>query len=193
MFYDYEDIKATVRIEQAMVWLKLTFHKEGEHWRGVCPACGGDDDRALVIHPVRHVFHCKTADYGGSVLDLVMHVKGMRLKEAAKFLIEHRDKKPEKKVEKKVEEPTEGFQPLKGLLFEHEDVQALGLSAEDAERLGIGYCVRGYYKGHIVAPIRTDTGHLVVYAIISDAKKLPEKLHWPTSNVVPITEAKKRA
>ena len=62
----------------------------------------------------------------------------------------------------------------------HDAVQALGLSAVDATRLGIGYAPKGVLKGRVLLPIRTSEGTLVGYAGYSDklqpALKLPSKL-----------------
>jgi DNA primase len=193
-FYDYEAIKRDISIERAMVYLKLKFHKEAAQWRGACPTCGGDD-RTLAINHERNVFHCKAADIGGSVLDLVMHVKECRLKEAAQFLLDNFEKKTALTTPKKNKERTkpEGFEPLSHLAHEHESVQDLGFPVEVAESIGIGFASRGLMRSFVAIPLRKDDGTLVGYIGIPPGTKAKVPSTWHglhPSNVVPL---KKRA
>lgn len=182
---DFSAIKRDITIEHAMVYLSLKSHKDVNGWRASCPVCESEDDLSLNIE--RNVFTCHTSGESGSVIDLVAHIKGIGIKDAAKFLLDNFTKKKPKEPEPQAELST-GFQPLKGLSFDHEKVQELGISAKDAERLGIGYCSKGYYRNMVVAPIRLPDGHLVAYAAISLDKEMPETLHWPETNVIPLTK-----
>ncbi len=60
-------------------------------------------------------------------------------------------------------------------------VEALGLSQETAETLGIGYAPKGMTKGYVDIPIRLPTGELTGHIGITEAK-LPKEFHL--SNVV---------
>jgi len=197
MFVNFKEVKETISIELAMVFLNLKgLTPEDGAYRGECTVCRAGS-RSLVITPEKSAFYCHAAKKGGDVISLVAHLHGTSMKEAASWLLERSTKskkpeRPEPKPPKPTPPPTpKGFTPLKDLRYEHEAVQSLGLTPHDAERMGVGYCFRGYYKGHVVAPIRLEDGHLVVYAIISKEKKMPETLHWPESNVVPLS--RKRA
>lgn len=207
-YYDFEKIKKDVSIERSLIYLKLKFKKDDNGWRAECPQCGGE--RSLAINPIKNVYFCHEADKGGDVLSFVSHVLDIGVKEAAKFLLEHSTKKETKKTsqvsqvkkgtvpQKSVEErgaipiPTgKGFSPLQHLIYQHPKVQAFGLEPDEAKRMGIGYCAKGYYKSHVVAPLRLDDGHLVVYAILSPEKPMPKTLNWPATNVIPL-KLKKR-
>ena len=73
------------------------------------------------------------------------------------------------------------FPPLDYLEADHITVEALGLSQETAEALGIEYAPKGMMKGYVAIPIRLPTGELTGYIGIIEAK-LPEEFHL--SNVV---------
>jgi hypothetical protein len=60
-------------------------------------------------------------------------------------------------------------------------VEALGLSQDTAEALGIGYAPKGMTKDYVAIPIRLPTGELTGYIGITEAK-LPKEFHL--SNVV---------
>lgn len=49
------------------------------------------------------------------------------------------------------------------LLADHEAVQALGLSKEQAVRLGIGFAPKGIMRGRICFPLRDPEGKLLGY------------------------------
>ena len=198
-YYDFEKIKRDVPIERSLIYLKLKFTKDDNGWRVDCPKCGGD--RSIAINPVKNVYFCHEAGTGGDVLSFVSHLLDVGVKDAAKFLLEHSAKPEAKKTvppktEKAAKAPelakseTSGFQPLSHLVFENDLVQDLGISAEDAEALGIGYTSRGLLKGHVCVPVRLADGTLAGYVGIH-AGKVPEKWHGlkPT-NVIPL---KKRA
>jgi hypothetical protein len=55
-------------------------------------------------------------------------------------------------------------------------VEALGLSQETAEALGIGYAPKGMMKGYVAIPMRLPTGELTGYIAITEAK-LPKEFH----------------
>lgn len=151
--------------------------------------CKQGGSRAIVITPDKNAFYCHAAKKGGDVISLVAHIHGCGMKEAASWLQEKSTKKkatPPKK-EAKVDND---FQPLSHLVFEHDLVQALGITSDDASTLGIGYASRGLMKGYICIPVRDETGFLNGYVGIREGKT-PKQWHYPPSNVVPIT--KKRA
>jgi hypothetical protein len=55
------------------------------------------------------------------------------------------------------------LEPLGYLQHEHEAVQALGLTPEQAKRLGIGYSPKGTMCGRVCFGIRDETGKLICY------------------------------
>jgi hypothetical protein len=62
------------------------------------------------------------------------------------------------------------FPPLDYLEADHITVEALGLSQETAEALGIGYAPKGMMKGYVAIPIRLPTGELTGYIGIIEGK-----------------------
>ena len=182
-------IKATTSIEQVMVWLGLKFHKEGSGWRASCPVCDGAE-RSLAIDIEENTFYCHEAHEGGSVLDLVMHVKNVGLIDAAKFIEKSKAKKTpeEPKHEKKQEQKHDGFNPLSHLAHEHKDVQAMGFPPEVATALGIGFASRGLMRGFVALPLRDEQGVLTGYVGVPAGTevKTPTTWHGIHTNVVPI-------
>jgi DNA primase len=204
MFIDFKEVKRLVSVERAMIYLSLKGLKaEQGSYRGECPSCKDSGSRALVITPEKESFYCHHAKKGGDVISLVAHLHGTSMKESASWLLDRHGKTkekatvPQKKVEERPKSPgisknenPGNFQPLSHLQFDHENVRAIGISAEDAERLGIGYTARGLLKGHVCIPVRLEDGTLSGYVGIQSGK-VPKEWHGlkPT-NVVPL---KKRA
>ena len=194
MYYDFAKIKADIPIERSLIYLKLKFTKDENGWRLDCPKCGGE--RSIAINPLKNVFFCHDAETGGDVLSFVSHVLDVGVKEAARFLLDHSGKPeakrtvpPKSEERPKTQPATDAFQPLSHLVFEHDMVQDLGISVEDAEALGIGYTNRGLLKGHVCVPVRLPDGVLTGYVGIHKGK-VPLTWHYPKSNVVHL---KKRA
>jgi len=73
------------------------------------------------------------------------------------------------------------FPPLDYLEADHITVEAVGLSQETAEALGIGYAPMGMMKGYVAIPIGLPTGELTGYIGITEGK-VPKEFHL--SNVV---------
>lgn len=72
---------------------------------------------------------------------------------------------------------------------DHEAVLALGLNAEDAQRLGIGHAPKGTKSGYVLVPLRTDDGTIVDYWGIRATDtgyevKLPKNWEPVSTNVV---------
>jgi hypothetical protein len=187
MFINFKEVKELISVERAMIFLELKGLKaENGSYRGGCPACRDGGSRALAITPAQSAFYCHAAKKGGDVISLTAHLHGTSMKEAASWLLAKSAKstKPEK-----VEPKAGDFAPLTHLIFDHEKVRAIGLSPQEAEALGIGYSSRGYYKGEVVVPVRTDTGHLAGYIPIMAGIKLPKTWHLPKTNVVHLKRA----
>ncbi len=184
---NFAQIKATTSIEQVMVWLKLKFHKEGSGWRATCPVCDGAE-RSLAIDIEENHFYCHEAHEGGSVLDLVMHVKGVSLIDAAKFIEKSKAAKKEPEPSPAPAANGDGFKALAHLSHDHKDVQAMGFPPEVATALGIGFASRGLMKSHVAIPLRTEQGTLVGYiGLPPDTEaKVPDQWHGIHTNVVPL-------
>jgi len=174
-FLDFAEIKASHPIEDVVQRLELNVNKSQKSWRGKCPTCESSGDRNLSISTDRNVFYCFTDGKGGDQLQLVAHVKGMTVKEAAEWLQGPASPKPGNSKEKTTKaEPSEGFKALEYLVHDHEAVLALGFEPDDAQRLGIGYCPRGIFKGKVAIPVRLASGKLAGYLAVTDVV-LPPK------------------
>jgi hypothetical protein len=62
------------------------------------------------------------------------------------------------------------------LEFDHVTVESLGIAADTAQALGIGYAAKGLMKGYVALPIRLSTGELTGYIGITEGK-VPKESH----------------
>ncbi len=185
-FLDFQQLKEAFDFDDAIEFLGLKLNAENNQLRGKCPACNSGGARGLVITPGRG-FYCFGSKKGGDQIALVAHVKGIGMREAAELVQAGTststvpDKRPER-----TDNATKGLSPLDYLDPTHEDVEALGLTAEDAEKLGAGYANKGVLRGLIALPMRDEHGTLLGYFGAAEGRM--GKLNFP--NVVPF---KKRA
>ena len=150
------EIKANLKIEHvAKVFLKLT--PENGTYRAPCPACNAGGERAIVITPKQGVFYCFHAKTGGSVIDLVAHVKDMSTQEAVEYLQE--------------EKPPNGFDYVK---YRESLAPAPGVPEDVSKALGIGVAQKGVHRGRIAFPLFDENGKFLVYASASDIR-LPKQ------------------
>jgi DNA primase len=190
-YIPFDELKQRASYEDAVEMLGLQLQTRGAQFRGRCPACKGEDKdshRALAVTPGKG-FYCWQSHVGGDQIDLVMHVLGISKNAAAQRLAEHvgmvtqrnsntssRNKNVPPKPESAAgEEGTKTFGPLSYLDPAHEAVGQLGIAAEDAERMGIGFAPKGILRGTVAVPIRTETGHLVGYIGLTEIAKLPKE------------------
>ena len=82
---DFTAVKARVTYNDVLRFLDLHGKKVSDQWRGKCPACNTDNDRALVLTAGRGAY-CHATKSGGDVIWLVSHVRGIGVKEAAQQL-----------------------------------------------------------------------------------------------------------
>lgn len=183
---DFQDIKARIRIEDAIPFLGLNLKRTTNgQLRGKCPACDSDNERALVVTPSKGAY-CFNEKRGGDLLWLVSHVKGIGVRQAAQELAAHfltepqeprRSKQSGTGAAKESQQATGNVTLMPLSYLDHS--QAFGLDEETAKALGIGFAAKGLMRSRIAIPIRTDTGKLVGYVGIEpDADvKLPTKFH----------------
>lgn len=165
---DFQALKKQVSIKEVAVSFLGLELKEGEYnLRGACPACGTDNQRALVITPERGLYYCFIAQKGGDLISLVSHVRDISLKQAAMALAEAYMKQER-------ETATDDLQPLAHLDFEHPLVEALGFHAV-SKRVGIGYASKGLMRSCVAVPIRDPSGKLLGYIGLKDEVKVPSK------------------
>lgn len=171
-FVDFAEVKANNPIKDVADRLGLELKKSGNQLRGQCPS-GEGGERAFVITPSKGVWYSFALERGGDVLALVELVNGCSTKEAAQFLsetvpLEKREKRQSSQGEER------GFRPLDYLDPDHAAVEALGIEADAAQQLGVGYAPRGILRGKVAIPIRTEDGTLAGYIGIIEAT-LPPK------------------
>ena len=164
-YIDFQEVKALADIVTVANWLGL----ELKHNRGQCSVNEGDK-RELVLTPEKNLFYCFGCKEGGDQIKLVSHICQIDQKQAAQHIMTRfHGYTPAKK----------GLPPdgLDYLDHAHESVQALGLSRDKAEELGIGWASRGTMRNHLLIPLRDKTGHLLGYLGYGESGiKLPKNL-----------------
>ena len=160
-YIDFGELKANTQIEDVIGLLQLTMTQQGNQWRGPCPACGSESDRALVVTPSKQAYFCFAAEEGGDVIAFVAHIRGTAMKAAADFIVDHLttiDDPPPERVTK-----PESFEPLDYLVTDHEKLATLGLKPETCNHFGAGYAPKGILRGRLAIPIHDAEGVLIGY------------------------------
>lgn len=165
---DFKNVRDNVQIDRVADWLgvQLTKRFMSAELRGTCPRNGGGK-RALVINTKLNRWSCWAPECqrerdlaNGDAIQLVMKLRQIPARDAALQLQAHflnhlyrQDFSPQEKLAK-VEEK---------LIFDHEAVQALGLSPDQARMLGIGFMKGGTMPGRVLVPVRTREGQALGY------------------------------
>jgi DNA primase len=192
---DFQVIKERVTIEEAAQSLGLLLTKSNAQFRGPCPACQTGGPRALVITPAKGLFYCFSAGIGGDLIAMWGHAQKCSLADAgrqieATFRIGNVTSAPVNRTPVTVPDappaPQQtGLKALDYLEPDHPSVVAAGFDPDEAAALGIGYAGKGLMRGTVAVPIRDDTGTLLGYIGVTEARCPPKGL-LPQSNVVPI-------
>lgn len=175
---DFKSIRDTVDIIRVAEWLgiKLTKRFMGEQMRAECPMNGGGK-RALVITPSINRYYCFANECreGGDAVQLTAKVLKIPLRDAAlklqaQFLngTYRQDFSSQEKLAK-VEEK---------LAYEHDCVQALGFSPEQARALGIGYMAGGTMPKRLLVPIRNREGDTLGFIGLSPDADIKRPKAW---------------
>jgi DNA primase len=195
-YVDFKAIKAAVSIEDAANLLKLLLKKSGVQLRSACPACSNDDERTIVLTPARGLFYCFDAKVGGDCIALVQHITGLDAKDAASYLAPQEQSRSSQisrtskatvpqAARAETTAPKKEFDPqaFAGKLAFSDEVEALGISEEDATRLQIGFT-----RGKVYLPIRNEDGSISGFVGFADGQlKMPPQ--WIGTNVVKLKRA----
>ncbi|MBW8034391.1 MAG: toprim domain-containing protein [Planctomycetes bacterium] len=160
---DYERIKRELSIERVLreYGMSLDLKKSGSQLYGRCPIHNGDNPRAFNVSLEKNLWNCFTHCGGGSVIDLLMAIENVGVREAAQIGndllgICYEEGRPAGSV----------LKPLRFRLTlepDHNYQKSRNISPETAQYFGIGYCNRGIMTGRIAIPIHDVDGNLVAY------------------------------
>ena len=212
-FIDFAALKAAVTLDQVAELVGLTLKQEGSQFRTACPACKQGGDRAIVLTPAKGLFYCFSAKKGGDCIGLAAHIMSVGNNDAANFLVDQlgtdtvipdkgtgtvskdRAKRPEKatapqKPEGRKQPAPAPFDPEKfaANLAYSDEVAALGISEEDATRLGIGWHPK---RKKVYFPVRNPDASLSGFIGCDASEKLILPPQWlaGAANVVRLKRA----
>lgn len=187
-YIDFADLKARVKIEDVAKWLELELKASNNQFRCPCPGCNEGGDRALAITPAKQSFYCFAEKTGGDLIKLVAHVRGIGQREAAEEIAAaFLTPKQEKCVERAPEPRQSGFDPdayAAGLEHDHPAVEAVGLGAEVAKALSIGFASKGILAGTVAVPVRLSDGTVAGFIGLTEIARLPKRWNL-TPKIVP--------
>jgi len=192
-FIDFAALREAVPIDSVASILPLKWKQEGNQLRATCPHHGGE--RGLAITPEKGLFVCMATSKGGDCISLYAHVNGCTMFQAAQALQEEFGTVPNRTipngtvskeratVPQKPEGRTEKSQPASAPSFDPEkfaeklcysdEVAALGISEDDAERLGVGFHSQ---RKSVYFPVRNPDHSISGYIGIKDGQaKMPPK------------------
>jgi len=197
-FLDFAEIKQRVSLEQAMQFLDLRLKRSGAQFRGCCPVHEGGD-RTFVVTPDKGFF-CFQSKQGGDVIACVAHVRNCSQREAAEMLASHfritgtvpegrkgtsskeEYSPPQPRQERAGKAPQFDPDAFAAKLQYTPEVEALGLSQEDAERIGVGWHPQ---RKAIYLGFRNPHGSWSGWMKFSEGE-LVMPPSWISTNVVPM-------
>ncbi|MCH7574818.1 MAG: toprim domain-containing protein [Candidatus Marinimicrobia bacterium] len=164
MTIDFERIKRELPIKEVLTKYGLLrdLKQRGSQLYGPCPLHGGDNPQAFNVSLEKNLWNCFTHCRGGSVVDLLMALEKVDVREAGKLGYEMLG------VEMKAGASSpSGPRPLDFTLsldYEHPYLKSRNIDLGTAKYFGVGHCDRGIMAGRIAIPIHDDRGKLVAYA-----------------------------
>lgn len=173
---DFKQLALDIDVEQVADWLGLKLTNKANNIRTECPTCGGDD-RTLQIFPETNSFRCYKAEISGDVISFYGHCRNYTgMYRAAKELAEHFHTADAAGSPTAPQKPVGRTQPAtapkKELVFDPASfaskltyVPDLGISEEEATRLGIGE-----HRGKLYIALRDDFGHTAGFVAVEHPK-----------------------
>ena len=175
---DIKHVRDTVDIVRVAEWLGLQLTKKvfSEQLRAPCPVHDGGK-RALVVTPSISRYYCFANECreGGDAVQLTANVLKIPMRDAALKLQSqflngtYRQDFTQQEKLAKVEEK---------LVFEHEEVQKLGLTPDQAKQLGIGWMQGGTMPKKLLLPVRSRDGDCIGYIGIPSGTDLKVPKTW---------------
>ncbi len=202
MRLDFKAIAESVDVEAVARQMGVPLKRSANELRAACPACETDDDRSLAVYPETNSYRCFAASLSGDSISLWAHLNGYTgMYRAAKELAElfphatasgtakttdpEREtvpatppQKPEARTVAPRAQPAPAFDPdeYAAKLQYTEQVSDLGISQEDAARLGVGYMSSGLHRGRVVFCVRNPDGSISGFVGVNPADiKLPQR------------------
>jgi CHC2 zinc finger len=182
---DFPGIKRASPIVKVAQLLNLDLKRDGNGFRCPCPV-GGGDHRAIRITPGHQnndgslgAWYCHSCSDGGDAIKLYAHIKACNNYDAAAELAKRFNVEPSAPTRAPQPPGAEGLKALDYLTTNHELIEALGLSAEVCEAIGIGYANKGTMNGRIAVPIRLQDGTLIGYFGIATKPEQKPLLKFP--------------
>ena len=159
---DYDFIKENLSIKQVLKEYGYLRHLKinGNKLYGSCPIHNGDNPRAFNVTQDKNLWNCFTRCGGGSVLDLIMKIEKVGVKQAAQIgygLLGIKNDSDNKSKKCKPLDFKLSLDP------DHPYLHRRGVNPETASYFGIGYCDQGIMKGRIAIPIHDRKNNLVAY------------------------------
>ena len=186
---DFKALKASVSIRDVLDrygYLDKLEEKKAGTLVGPCPIHGGTGKASFNVDVGKNVFNCFSKCGGGNVLDLVMKVEGIEIREAGEKIADwfglsferngqagkgRNSAKVSEKTELAADHQADGDKinpplerPLQNLNPDHRYLTERGLTLPTIQRFGVGYCSRGMMRGRIAIEIHNVTGDIVAYA-----------------------------
>src|SRR5665213_1799330 len=84
---DFKKLREQVSITQVAEWLGIIVKGNGGSPRGECPLCSAE--RSFTITPAKGMWGCFKCGKKGTILDLVVEMKQVKLIEAGRLIEEH--------------------------------------------------------------------------------------------------------
>lgn len=188
---DFKEIAERIDVGTVAKHFGLAIQKD----RAACPICAAE--RALQIFPETNSYRCHSAEVSGDCISLYAHIKRVGMYAAAKALSELFPAATASGIPATPPQKSEGrtarAQPAPKIFDPEEyasklqytaEIEALGISQDDAARLGIGFASTGLHRGSIVIAVRNSDGTVAGFAGIKGEVKLPNK--WLEPKVVPL-------
>lgn len=188
-FVDFDEVRAQFSIVDVVTRLLNVQLKQegGNKYRGICPFCSDPRSFRVTSDAGNHgqgMAGCFKCGPKGDSISLIAKKFSLKANDAAEYIREQMggtSKVPIPAVEQvPVPVPDGKLEKVAArLLHEHEEVQALGISPETAQALGIGYDKSGVLKGRVLVPLYNEgilVGFMGYAPDLDPALKFPPNL-----------------
>lgn len=154
--HDFADVRDKVSLETVCAWIGIELRKQGTQLRSTCPFCKGGKSLCFTVTPEMAMWKCFCGDCPGhgDVTDLVARVGRISKKDAAAEIMAKFAE-----VSKPADVPEFDADVYASKLeSEHEMVQEMGLTPEQAKAARIGFCRKGVLAGRVAIPVKMPDG-----------------------------------